>query len=277
MATSSETLLRVLFYTVAMRSNRNAVLVFEEPGAHAFPYHMKYFGEQIAADSSNQYFIATHNPYLLTAVLEKAPKHEVALFVTRFRDYQTEVASLTEAQIAHLLDTDPFHDLQRVLEAEQMLPVYVECFPDEVLVCTLGVQRRSIRHAGGKGHVLKRRQQATSGTGLLDEDPQSHQPKALQHYTCTESQETVLLHTHKASPLKRIVVLRPRLEEWLYRRAAVCRLDPKDYGLPQDPQRLKAHLQDQRLQGFAKFLEALRETEREMQCLHRWLLAGANP
>jgi hypothetical protein len=117
-AMSSDTLQRMLFYSAAMESNKEAVLVFEEPEAHAFPYYTKHLGERIAADASNQYFIATHNPYLLVAVLEKAKKQEVAVFATEYRNYETKVTALTEEQISRLLDADPFLGLQGVLEAD---------------------------------------------------------------------------------------------------------------------------------------------------------------
>ncbi len=117
-AACSETLQRSVFYYVAVASNREAVLVFEEPEAHAFPYYTKYLSEQIALDSSNQYFIATHNPYLLTAVLEKADREEVALFAVQYKDYQTKATALTEEQVGRLLDADPFLGLNAVLEAD---------------------------------------------------------------------------------------------------------------------------------------------------------------
>jgi AAA15 family ATPase/GTPase len=113
----SDTLKRIVFYYAAIASNRDAVLAFEEPEAHAFPYYTKYLGEQIAADSANQYFIATHNPYLLEAVLEKASKDEVAVFATQYKDHQTKVTALTPEQIGRLLESDPFLGLEAVLEA----------------------------------------------------------------------------------------------------------------------------------------------------------------
>ena len=65
----------MVFYMAAIESNRNATLVFEEPEAHAFPYYIKHLAECIALDENkNQYFIATHNPYLLTAIWEKSQR-----------------------------------------------------------------------------------------------------------------------------------------------------------------------------------------------------------
>ena len=113
---TSDTMQRMLFYYVAMESNKDSVLIFEEPEAHAFPYYTKHLGERIALNSSNQFFIATHNPYLLVAVLEKAKKEDVAVFATQYRDFETKVRALTEQQIAQLLEADPFLNLENVLE-----------------------------------------------------------------------------------------------------------------------------------------------------------------
>jgi len=59
---TSDKLHRVIFYLVAIGSNRDSVLAFEEPEAHAFPYYTKLLAERIALDEGgNQFFISTHN------------------------------------------------------------------------------------------------------------------------------------------------------------------------------------------------------------------------
>ncbi len=113
---TSDTLQRIIFYTVAMASNKDSVLVFEEPESNAFPYYTKYLGERIALDETNQFFIATHNPYLLSAVIEKAPRDAVQVFITYFEDYQTMVKALTPDQVSELMEADPFFNLDRFLE-----------------------------------------------------------------------------------------------------------------------------------------------------------------
>jgi AAA15 family ATPase/GTPase len=112
---ASDTLQRMLFYHAAMQSNKDAVLIFEEPEAHAFPFNTKHLGERIALDATNQYFIATHNLYLLTAVLEKARPDDVAVFATRYRNFETEVIPLSQDQLSRLLEADPFLGLESVL------------------------------------------------------------------------------------------------------------------------------------------------------------------
>jgi hypothetical protein len=111
----SDTLQRMIFYTIAMESNENSTLIFEEPESHAFPDYTVYLGRNIASDEKNQYFIATHNPYFLLSILEKAPKDDVSVFVTYFEDYQTKVKCLNDEEMSELMVYDPFGNLDRLI------------------------------------------------------------------------------------------------------------------------------------------------------------------
>ncbi len=114
---TSETLLRVTFYLAAILSNKESVLIFEEPEAHAFPYHTKYLAELIALDQQdNQYFISTHNPYFLLPILEKAPKDEISIHIIHYEDYETKAKELTEKDMEELGELDLFSNLDRYLE-----------------------------------------------------------------------------------------------------------------------------------------------------------------
>jgi len=115
---TSDTLRRIIFYTVAIASNKDSVLVFEEPESNAFPYYTKYLGERIALDKTNQFFIATHNPYLLSAVIEKARKEDVQVLITYFKDFQTQVKPLTANQLSELMEADPFFNMDRFTEED---------------------------------------------------------------------------------------------------------------------------------------------------------------
>lgn len=115
----SDTLRRIIFYTVAIVSNKDSVLVFEEPESNAFPYYTRYLGNRIASDETNQFFIATHNPYLLSAIVEKGRKEDVQVFITYFKDYQTKVRPLSPDEVVELMEADPFFDLDRFIEESQ--------------------------------------------------------------------------------------------------------------------------------------------------------------
>lgn len=114
----SDTLQRIIFYIIAMESNQGATLVFEEPESHAFPYYTKQLGEKITFDETNQYFIASHNPYLLLSILEKANKGSVNVFITYFEGYQTKVKCLNDEELLELRCYDPFFNLNSFIEKE---------------------------------------------------------------------------------------------------------------------------------------------------------------
>jgi hypothetical protein len=112
----SDTLLRIIFHTIAMETSENSTLVMEEPESHSFPFYTKYLGERIARDPTNQYFIATHNPYLLTSILEKSKENDVKVFITYYKDYKTKVRELNNYEVCDLLDMDPFLNLHHYIE-----------------------------------------------------------------------------------------------------------------------------------------------------------------
>ena len=101
----------------AILSNKDWVLVFEEPESHTFPFYTKYLAELIALDQAeNQYFISTHNPYFLLPMLQKSPKDDIAIFATYFEDYQTKIKPLSEKQVGELVEMDVFSNLDSFLE-----------------------------------------------------------------------------------------------------------------------------------------------------------------
>ncbi|CAB49708.1 AAA family ATPase [Pyrococcus abyssi] len=116
--TLSETFKRIIFYLTAVESSRNAVIAFEEPEAHAFPYYTKFLAERIALNSSNQYFISTHNPYFLLSLIEKTPRKELSVYVTYFKDGETRVKEVSPEKLEEMLqlDIDVFFNLDTFLE-----------------------------------------------------------------------------------------------------------------------------------------------------------------
>jgi len=112
---SSDTLRHIVFFAIAIESNENASLVFEEPESHAFPFYTKWLGERIALYSHNQFFIATHNPYLLSALIEKTKIHDLNICVTYMDHYETKVAQLTEDQISECMMDEPFFNLNKFI------------------------------------------------------------------------------------------------------------------------------------------------------------------
>ncbi len=114
----SDTLQRMVFYLCAILSNKDSVLVFEEPEAHAFPFYTKQMAEMIALDDSNQYFISTHNPYFLGPLIEKSKKEDISVFIVYFENYQTKVRQLEMGEIEEIMEIDVFSNLDRYLKVK---------------------------------------------------------------------------------------------------------------------------------------------------------------
>jgi AAA15 family ATPase/GTPase len=115
----SETLRRVIFLMVVLETNQKATLLLDEPESNTFPFYTKYLAERIALDESNQFFLTTHNPYLLSSIVEKAPPKDLAVFVTRMEKFETKLAQIPDTRLPELLelDSDAFFNLDKLVAA----------------------------------------------------------------------------------------------------------------------------------------------------------------
>jgi hypothetical protein len=113
----SDTLQRIIFYFVAIQTNKKSTLVFEEPEVHSFPPYIKFLAEKIALDNNNQYFVSTHNIDFLLSLLSKTPKQDIAIFLTYMKNYQTGVKLLNDENIKNILDLkiDLFFNINKFL------------------------------------------------------------------------------------------------------------------------------------------------------------------
>ncbi len=111
----SDTLKRLIFHIIAIETNNNSAIIFEEPEVHTFPYYTKFFAEKVALnrDNKNQYFFSTHNPYFLMSLLQKA--RDVNVFATYWKDYKTHLQLLDNEEILSY-DSDIFFNLDNILE-----------------------------------------------------------------------------------------------------------------------------------------------------------------
>jgi len=114
----SETLQRIIFYTVALISNKDCTLLLDEPESNTFPFYTKLLAERIALDETNQFFITTHNPYLLLSLIEKSKKEDLNVCIVEMKNYETTVTVLTDEQISQVLDlnSDVFFNFGKILD-----------------------------------------------------------------------------------------------------------------------------------------------------------------
>lgn len=98
----ADTLRRYLFHLAAIESNKDSVILFEEPESHNYPPYIQLLAQKIMAEKTNQYFITTHSPFLLNTIVEEAT--DIAVFVVENEDYQTKIRRLTTDQLREMLD-----------------------------------------------------------------------------------------------------------------------------------------------------------------------------
>ncbi|GAB3582100.1 hypothetical protein GCM10027345_25790 [Hymenobacter daeguensis] len=106
-SSSGDTLRRYGFHLAAMESNRNTVLLLEEPEAHSYPRYVTQLAERIATQQTNQYFVTTHSPHFFNEVLENMVPYEnrvpeLAVFVAYYKDFQTKVRQLSDEEVRGL-------------------------------------------------------------------------------------------------------------------------------------------------------------------------------
>ncbi len=76
----------------------------------------------------------------------------------------------------------------------------MECEPDEVLVRSLGVPKKKIRHVHSKGNVCRRLLKNKNSVGVVDEDPESVQPSYIQKFRVLSSLTTQQASAELLSP-----------------------------------------------------------------------------
>jgi len=156
--------------------------------------------------------------------------------------------------------------------------VLVECDADEAVLRALGVAKKQLLHFGGKGTVINRLKELPGATGIVDEDPASAQPRDLNNYQ-EEGQTTegLRLLTRQGKGGQKLILVCPKLEDWLIARAKSSGIRPEDYGLPSDPEPADPnHLHSipryEQKDGFRRFLAELIDRDKGMHLLRRWIL-----
>ncbi|MDZ4756504.1 MAG: AAA family ATPase [Bacteroidota bacterium] len=110
----ADTLRRIIFHIAAILSNRDSIILFEEPEAHSYSPYIVKLATQILAEKTNQYFIVTHSPYLINELFDEsyASSDSVALHVC-YNDPGNDfmkIKNLNSEEIANVINngTDVF-------------------------------------------------------------------------------------------------------------------------------------------------------------------------
>jgi hypothetical protein len=113
-----------------------------------------------------------------------------------------------------------------------MHDIVLECNPDEALIKVLGYPRRMITHQSSKGEVINYLARNPAAIGIVDDDPGSAKPAYLLKFSL-ETEERFGIESYKIAKLgTRLIVIKPRLEEWILKQAKDLRIDLKQHAMP---------------------------------------------
>ena len=119
----ADTLRRLIFFKAAIASNSRSVLLFEEPEAHMFPPYVSKFTADVMYDEHvNQYFIATHSPFVINDFMENLKYEELSIYVVGYRKEtgETEIRRLLEEELHEIYQygIDLFLNVGNFLESD---------------------------------------------------------------------------------------------------------------------------------------------------------------
>lgn len=117
----ADTFRRFMFYITAIESNKNSVIIFEEPEVHSFPPYTQDIAYRMIYSEENQFFVSTHSPYLLQTLVSNLKDDQLNVFVTYYENYETKVKALTPEELSFVQEysTDVFFNLDRFVPNAQ--------------------------------------------------------------------------------------------------------------------------------------------------------------
>jgi AAA15 family ATPase/GTPase len=120
----ADTLQRLIFFKVATLSNKNSILLFEEPEAHMFPpYISKFTADVMYDEGKNQFFIATHSPFVLNDFMENLKSDSLSIYVVGYKKEtgETIIRKLSESELNEIYQygIDLYFNLENYLMHEQ--------------------------------------------------------------------------------------------------------------------------------------------------------------
>ena len=149
----------------------------------------------------------------------------------------------------------------------------VECKPDAVLIKILTLtSRRNIEHTGNKSELLKRLTKRYSNSkGIIDEDPWSIQPPHLQKF---EEKQDLTRHNlkilHQTRKNNTLIIICPRLEDWILEAAQEAKINVRKYKLPNDATELHEQI-NIKIDELEELLTELRQKSKRFKSLKEHL------
>ena len=117
----SETLQRLIFYKAALATNKNSVLLLEEPEAHMFPPYIRKLTTDILLDKSNQFFLTTHSPYVLDELILDSGD-DLSVYLVDYKNGETIIHYLSQEVLTEVREygVDLFFNIESYLNHGQV-------------------------------------------------------------------------------------------------------------------------------------------------------------
>lgn len=147
--------------------------------------------------------------------------------------------------------------------------IYLECYPDKVLINSLGIPKNEIRHSHGKGDVCKKLEKIKSSKGIVDEDPFETQPTYISRLKLISEKNNIRLF-HDENKDNYLIILCPSLEKWILEAAEKSSVNPSQHHLPNDAKELHRII-NYHLDEFEKFVLTLKKQSISISTLMEFL------
>jgi hypothetical protein len=138
--------------------------------------------------------------------------------------------------------------------------IYVECNTDKILIYVLtGKTPNEVEHCSGKGDVLEKLEYFRNSIGIIDKEPQAQQDWRIKNFNFRGPKFSLEIYEDEDRNNK-LIVLCPRLEDWILEISKEEGVSLNDFGLSKAPNRFhkEANLN---LTKFQELLHRLRETK----------------
>jgi hypothetical protein len=152
------------------------------------------------------------------------------------------------------------------------MKLFLECKPDETLAVALGVSPRAVIHCHGKGRVSRNLRDHSGVTGMVDEDAGATETPTLREFAEVSNAYNVRLKLHQVQK-NRLVVICPKLEDWVIEAAKASHVKMTKYNLSEYPNALHADI-NYRLPNFQRLLAELLSLKSPRLLRLQALLAG---
>lgn len=147
--------------------------------------------------------------------------------------------------------------------------IFVECNADEALLIALGISRKGITHAHSKGNICNLLVKNRNSKGMVDEDPYSSRPRYFERLKIISNEHSIKLLVDEKSQ-NHLIVLCPKLEDWVLKATKELKVDTLDYGLPDDGNKLHKII-NIKLEDFKKLINDIKQESKMLKTLQSFL------